>query len=206
MFGAGEIFTMLFVMLGPVKLLGPFAEQTRELEDTAIRRIALTVFAIALAAAIGGSLIGRQLLATWQVSTPALVLAAAIVLFLVALRLVLEQYQAARPPSEPLPPDPTSAAIRLVFPLVLTPYGIATLIALLASSTTAADRGLIFAMLTAVMALNLVAMLLARKIMHGTVMLVLHILGAVLGVLQVGLAVQMILRQLGVLGVLRVAG
>jgi multiple antibiotic resistance protein len=202
MFGAGEIFTMMFVMLGPIKLLAPFAQQTRELEAAAIRRIALTVFAIALAAAIGGSLIGRQLLSSWQVSTPALVLAAAIVLFLVALRLVLEQYEPARPPAEPLPPDPTSAAIRLVYPLVLTPYGIATLIALLASSNSADDTWLIFAMLTGVMALNLVAMLLAHKFIRGMVLLVLHILGAVLGVLQVGLAVQMILRQLGVLGVI----
>ena len=57
-------------------------------------------------------------------------------------------------------------------------------------------------MLTGVMALNLVAMLLAHKFIRGMVLLVLHILGAVLGVLQVGLAVQMILRQLGVLGVI----
>ena len=206
MFGAGQIFTMMFVMLGPLKLLGPFAAQTHELDDAQIRRIALTVFAIALAAAVGGCLVGRQLLDAWDVSTPALVLAAAIVLFLVALRIVLEQYQPARPPAEPLPADPTAASMRLVFPLVLTPYGIATLIALIASSDTAGETWLIFAMLTGVMLLNLGAMLLARKVMHGMLLLVLYVLGAVLGVLQVALAVQMIVRQLGILGLIDVTG
>ncbi|HZF28991.1 MAG TPA: MarC family protein [Gammaproteobacteria bacterium] len=206
MFGAGQIFTMMFVMLGPLKLLGPFAAQTRELEDAQIRRIALTVFAIALAAAVGGCFVGRQLLTAWAVSTPALVLAAAIVLFLVALRIVLEQYQPARPPAEPLPPEAAAAAMRLVFPLVLTPYGIATLIALIASSETARETWLIFAMLTGVMLLNLGAMLLARKVMHGTLLLVLYVLGAVLGVLQVALAVQMIVRQLAILGLIDVPG
>lgn len=206
MFGAGQIFTMMFVMLGPLKLLGPFAAQTRELDDAQIRRIALTVFAIALVAAVGGCFVGRQLLTAWSVSTPALVLAAAIVLFLVALRIVLEQYQPARPPAEPLPADAMAASMRLVFPLVLTPYGIATLIALIAASDTARETGLIFAMLTGVMLLNLGAMLLARKVMHGMLLLVLYVLGAVLGVLQVALAVQMIVRQLGILGLIDVTG
>ena len=52
------------------------------------------------------------------------------------------------------------------------------------------------------MVLNLLAMLYARRIMGGVTVLVLQIFGAVLGVLQVALAVQMILRGLLDLGVL----
>jgi multiple antibiotic resistance protein len=52
------------------------------------------------------------------------------------------------------------------------------------------------------MALDLLAMLYARRIMAGATILVLQIFGAVLGVLQVALAVQMILRGLGDLGAL----
>jgi multiple antibiotic resistance protein len=201
LFSAGMVFTMMFVMLGPLKLLGPFAQQTRELEAQQVRRIAFTVFAIALVAAIGGSMVGRQLLTSWRISTPAMVLAAAIVLFLVALRLVLQQYQAP-PPLEPLPSDPMAAAIRLVFPLVLTPYGIATLIVLFTQAETSGQQGVIFGLLTAVMLINLAAMLLARRVMRGAILLVLQVLGAVLGVLQVGLAVQMMVRQLSLLGIL----
>ena len=52
------------------------------------------------------------------------------------------------------------------------------------------------------MVLNLLAMLYARRIMGGITVMVLQIAGAVLGVLQVALAVDMILRALRELNVL----
>jgi len=48
----------------------------------------------------------------------------------------------------------------------------------------------------------LLAMLFIRWIMQGVVLLVLQVFGAVLGVLQVGLAIQIIIRALQVLRVL----
>ena len=57
-------------------------------------------------------------------------------------------------------------------------------------------------MLTAVMGMNLVTMLYARRIMGGGTVVVLQIIGAVLGVLQVALAVQFMIRGLRILGVL----
>jgi len=54
-----------------------------------------------------------------------------------------------------------------------------------------------------VMTFNLLAMLYARRIMGAVFVLALQIFGAVLGVLQVALAVQMILRGLKDLGVLQ---
>ena len=41
MLGPAEIFTFLFVMLGPLKLLGPFVQRTRGLDDATVRQIAL---------------------------------------------------------------------------------------------------------------------------------------------------------------------
>jgi len=38
------------------------------------------------------------------------------------------------PPPQPLPSAPVAAALRLTFPLVVSPYGIAALIALLAAT------------------------------------------------------------------------
>ena len=51
------------------------------------------------------------------------------------------------------------------------------------------------------MVVSLLAMLYVRRIMGGVIVLALQIVGAVLGVLQVALAVQMILRGLQDLGV-----
>jgi hypothetical protein len=53
----------------------------------------------------------------------------------------------------------------------------------------------------AVMLLNLGAMLVARRVMQGAALLALRLLAAVLGVLQVALAVEIILRALQELGI-----
>ena len=209
MLGPAEIFTIFFVTLGPLKILGPFAQRTRELDDVTLRRVAVWAFAIATVAIVVGSLFGRSLAAKWGVSIGSLLIAAGIIFLLVALRQLLAEYEpahaaVAQPP--PLPQSPMAAAVRLLFPIVLTPYGIAAAIILLAASGEAQRTGIIIALLVAVMFLNLLAMLFARKILVGVMMVVLQVLGAVLGVLQAGLAIEFIVRglqQLGVISALR---
>lgn len=204
MFGPAEIFTFLFVMLGPLKLLGPFVQRTRGLDDATVRQIAFWAFVIATAGIVAGGLIGRETLAKWHVSIPALQITAGIVFFLVAIRHVLEPYEPAHAPApEPLPPTPFAAALRLVFPMVLTPYGIAAVIALLAASTESTRMLTILGLVLVVMVLNLAAMSFGRRILVGAVVIGLQVVGAVLAVLQVALSVQIILgalRSLGVLG------
>jgi multiple antibiotic resistance protein len=203
MFGPGEIFTIFFVMLGPLKILGPFAQRTRGIDEAATRQIASWTFVIATAAIVGGGLLGRNLLANWRISIPAVQLTGGIVLFLVALRQLLDQYDpalAATP--DPLPATPFGAASRLVFPMVLTPYGIAAVIAFLAASTGTARTLMILGLVLLVMVLDLAAMWLARRILVGFTVVVLQVLGAVLAVMQVALSVQIILDGLRALGVL----
>jgi len=204
MLGPAEIFTFLFVMLGPLKLLGPFMQRTRGLDDATVRPIAFWAFLIATAGIVAGGLIGRAVLAKWHVSLPALQITAGIVFFLVALRHVLEPYEPPHVPApEPLPPTPFAAASRLVFPMVLTPYGIAAVIALLAASTESTRMLTIFGLVLAVMVLNLVAMSFGRRILVGPVVIALQVVGGVLAILQVALSVQIILgasRSLGVFG------
>ena len=203
MIGLGEVFTLFFVTLGPLKLLGPFVQRTQGLDDAQVRRIALWVFAVATLAIVGGCLVGRSLLENWRVSVAALRLTGGIVFFMVALRQLLEQYTPVPPATpEPLPPSPSAAAAKLVFPMVLTPYGIAAVIALLASSPTTERTASILGLVFAVMLLDLVAMLYARRILVGFTILILQVIGAVLAVLQVALSVQFIIGGLRMLGVL----
>jgi multiple antibiotic resistance protein len=154
-------------------------------------------FVIATVAIVLGSLVGRALATNWQVSKGSLLIAAGIIFMLVALRQLLEQYEppnaAVAPPTQ-LPPSPMAVALRIVFPTVLTPYGIAAAIVLLAGSDGAERTEVIIGLLVAVMVVNLFAMLFARKILVGVMMVVLQVLGAVLGVLQAGLAVEFIVR------------
>ena len=197
--GPGEIFTIFFIMIGPLKLLGPFVQRTHGLDDATVRKIAVRAFMMATISAIVGGFLGATLLGNWHVSIGAMIITAGLVFLLVALRQILEQYE---PPHAPpattpaLPASPTAAALKLLFPMVLTPFGIAAVIVLLSLSTDGSRTGLIIGMVAAVMLLNLASMLFARKIMVGGTIVVLQILGAVLGILQAGLAVQIMLRGL----------
>jgi multiple antibiotic resistance protein len=202
-----QVFTFFFVTLGPLKLIGPFVARTRDVDLAQSRQIALWAFAVATTGVVAGGLLGGHLLGNWQVSMAALQLSGGIVFFLVALRQLLEHYEPPRetPESAPLPAAPLAAAARLVFPLVLTPYGMAAAIALLASSPTTERTATILGLLVAVMVLDLAAMWFARQILVGPVLVVLQVLGSILAVMQVALSIQFILTGLRSLGVLAAA-
>jgi len=204
MFEPAMIFILFFVTLGPLKLLGPFAQRTRGLPDTMVHQIAWRAFVIAVAAAIVGGFAGTTMLVKWQVSMPALTLAGGLIFLLVALKIVLQQYEPVLDaPSQPaLPASPTKAACSLLFPLILTPYGIAAVISLLSRSETTLMTLTIVAIVMLVMVLNLLTMWFVRKILVSFVPVVLQIVGSVLGVLQVALSVQFIIQGLKALNVL----
>jgi hypothetical protein len=96
-----------------------------------------------------------------------------------------------------------ATALALVFPVVLTPYGHRLGDRALAGSADAERTAIILALLAAVMGLNLLAMLFARKILVGGVMIVLQVLGRgtrrSAGRLGHRVAWSAGLRQLGVL-------
>jgi multiple antibiotic resistance protein len=200
--GFGAIFTLFFITLGPLKIFGPFVQLTRETDEATMRQIAVRAFVIAVIAVVAGGFAGRALLENWGISVSAMLLAGGIIFALVGLKLVLEQYQPAHPAPPPLPAAPMAAAMRITFPTVVTPYGIAALIVVLTNSRDADRTGAILALLLAVMVFNLLTMLYARRIMGGVTVMVLQIIGAVLGVLQVALAIDMILRALHELALL----
>jgi small neutral amino acid transporter SnatA (MarC family) len=204
----GQLFTFLFVMLGPFKLLGPFTHITRGLDDTQVRKIGVRAFGIAVAAVVAGASVGTVLMQNWNVSIAALTLAGGLIFLLVGLQLVLQQYEPPHPEAEHVPAatsraSPFALAMRITFPAIVTPYGIAAVIVLVAQSDDIVSTGSILAIVIAIMVVNLLAMLYARWIMGGLIVVALQILGAVLGVLQVALAIQLILRAFTLLGVLQ---
>ena len=196
MLGLGEVFTLLFVTLGPMKMLGPYAQLTQSLDPAALRKITLNSFAVGLLALVVGGYAGKFLAASWHLSVPAIAIATGIIFFLVAIDIVLSPYSSTQATPAPLPSDPMLAMFRVTFPLLVTPYGIAAVIALFVASTDERRTEWIFVMLIVVMVLNLLAMLNIRHIMHGPVRLALQILGSVLGVLQVAFAVQIVIAGL----------
>ncbi len=192
---AGNIFLVFFIMLGPLKVIGQFAVATRELAPAAVRVLAFKAFALSVAALLLGGLLGSRLLGNWQISAPILQLTGGIIFVLVSLQIVLAQYH-----EVPAVPAHAPSLMHLVSPVIITPYGMAIVIVLLAiaSSTTRALQ--IMGIATAVLVLDLLAMLAARFIVRW-VGLPLQILGAVLGVMQVALGLKILVNSLAALGV-----
>lgn len=198
-----QVFVFFFLMLGPIKIVGPFVRITRALDDAARHHLAMRAFLISSASTVIAAVVGHTVLQNWHVSLGALLLAGGVVLFLVALQQVLQQYAA--PPPEALPaadgPGQAADAARIAFPTVVTPYGIAVVIIVLATSPGLTYGIAVIAILLGVMVLNLLAMLYARQILRTIGIMPLQVLGAVLSVLQVALGVQMILWSLAMLGI-----
>jgi len=192
-----QIFILFFVTLGPLKTLGPFAARTRGIPEDRMRTLTLWAFGISTLAVVIGGLLGQILVAKWGISLPAMELTAGIVFFLVALHQLMEQYstECAQPP-QPLPDSPLAAGANLVFPILLTPYGIAAAITLLVASQTTARTIAILVLLVFVMCLDLLAMWFVRRILAGITPIVLQVVGAVLAVLQVTLSIEIILAGL----------
>jgi multiple antibiotic resistance protein len=193
----GKVFTYFMVMLGPIKLVGPFVRATKGMDAAECRRLAAGGFSIACLAGLAAAFVGRSTLEKWNVSLPALLLTAGLVLLLVALQAVLLQYSS--PPDLPAENEAFRASAPknlasspIAFPHIITPYGTAALILLVSAADDRSRVLQILGIFLVVMFLNLAAMLFARPILkYGTG--VLSFLGAVLGILQVALAVQMLI-------------
>ena len=200
---AAQVFTLLFLMLGPFKILGPFADLTNGADERQARRIAVMGIAFACAALLVAAFLGGALLASYRIPVPVMARAGGLILLLVALKNLLEQFQTNPESDRGAAPAPgiREALMPLAFPTIVTPYGIAALVVLMAISPDAHGRSVVGGIVVAIMLTNLVFMLLARKIMP-VMGIVLPILGAVLGVVQVALGLQIINNALTSMGVL----
>ena len=206
-FSLGKLFAFLFLTLGPFKVIAPFAEMTHGRDRVFTRELAWRGTAVAAIATLTAATIGARILRNWGVSAGALMLTAGIVLFLVALRPVLEQYEPEEKRSASAAASAASAGMPasklavwpLAFPTIVTPYGVAVLILMI---TLQPGRILlVLGVAVAVLALDYVAMLGAHRIVTAPfVAAALGIVGMVLGILQVALGVQAMIVALALMG------
>ena len=63
-----QVFTFFFVTLGPLKLIGPFAFQTRDIDLARSRQIALWAFGAATIGVVVAGFLGSHLLDEWRIS------------------------------------------------------------------------------------------------------------------------------------------
>lgn len=198
-----QVFTFFFLMLGPIKVLVPFVKMTKGTDVGFQRKLALRATLISTISSLAAAFIGKNILNAWHVSISALMLTTGIILFLVALQMVKQMYSHTSQNEEaPFAPSLAMAVSSLSFPTIVTPYGVAVLIILMVATQDSARQIGIIGMLLVVMVLNLLTMLFAHKILKFIGVITLHILGSILGVLQVALGVEIILLTLIKLGVI----
>jgi multiple antibiotic resistance protein len=193
-FPVAQVFTFLFLMLGPFKVIGPFWKITQAADPALTRQIAVRATVFSSLALLVAAFLGQSVLSSFGIPLPVLALAAGIILFLVALLNILQQFMPLAPPGGDVPaPTPTlrMALTPLAFPTIVTPYGLAAVVVFLALRPTLQGRLIIGAIVVAIMLLNLIVMILTRHVLP-ILGIILPILGAVLGVVQVALGLNII--------------
>ena len=194
--GLAEAFTFLFVALGPLNVIGPFAAITHGYAAASKRRLAIRASGIATIALVVAATIGAKTLQAWGISFGALLLTAGAILFLVALRPVLAGYspspvQVTTAASTAGPLEPELAFTPLAFPTIITPYGLALLILLFTLYPFGSGGLSILALALIVLALDLSVMLCSDLLAKVPFLKPgLGILGCVMGVLLIAMGVQ----------------
>lgn len=199
-----NIFAMLFLMLGPLKVLGPFLEITRGRErPVQIEMATVAIFYSASALLLAGAL-GKQILDNFGISVPIVAMTGGLILVLMALQTVLTQSTGPQPKQPPADLPVRRIAISpLAFPVIVTPYGIAAVIVFATLAQGNSELLLTIAgVIAAILFMDWLAMVYAAPILKwiGTS---LQIAAVVLGVAQIALGLQVILHSLAMLGVLR---
>lgn len=190
-----QIIALLFLMLGPFKIIGPFAKMTQGADPKLIRQLATRAVLFSILAVLFASILGENVLANFGIPVPILALAGGLILFLVALQNVIQQFAPHESKHEPVVTTLQMALNPLAFPTIVTPYGIAAVMVFMAISPDLNTKLMIGGIVIGIMLINLATMLLTRH-MGKLLFLILSILGAILGVVQVSLGLMIMYNQL----------
>jgi multiple antibiotic resistance protein len=197
----GEALTFFFLMLGPIKILGPFVKMTERADYRFCRQLAIRATVVSSLALLIAVLVGETSLRNYGVSLNVLALTGGSILSAVAFRQILEQFQPTVSEEGITEPSPLAVAtLRLAFPTILPPYGIAAVIIFTAIASDVRTKIVATSLALGVLLLDLLAMLIARPLLKwlGAPLL---ILGVVLAIIQLAVGVQIMLSNLSAIGV-----
>lgn len=199
------IFTVFFMLLGPVKIIPSFAGLMRGADDRFKRDVAIRGAVISSALCAFVALAGGSLLIKYQISLDALRISGGLVLLIAALQVIFQKAHSSGPNSG----TPTAlqvAASPVAVPIIVPPAGIAAILifVMLAPQYPGMTQAVAIC-LAIMMALDFLVMYFIDRVMKTPcLMIVLTVLGSALVFVQVALAIQMFLVALKSLGVIQV--
>jgi multiple antibiotic resistance protein len=194
-----QVFTLLFLMLGPFKIIGPFAKITQGADAKLTSQIAIRAIVFSSITLLLAAFLGNRIISNFDIPVPILAISGGLILFLVALLNIIKQFSGTVSHDEGVIVPTLHMAINpLAFPTIVTPYGIAAVIVFLSLSPDLESKLTVGAIVLAIMALNLILLLITRHI-YKFLAVFLALLGAILGIVQVALGLMIIYNQFGIL-------
>ena len=200
-FGIVDIATLLLVTVGPLKALIVFATLTARADAGFRRQVAIRTVTVATIVTLVFVVAGNFFLQIFHISLPALKIAGGIILLLVALDMVMGgSHEDESDTPKALSPD--IAVFPLAMPMMATPQGLVAITVLVAARQSVVDVLVVVVVLLAVMALNLLCLLSADRIIKAIGPAALLVIGKIAGLLLTALAVQLMILGLRDLGLI----
>jgi multiple antibiotic resistance protein len=185
------VFTISFMLLGPLKLIPGFIKLTSEANRSFKRELAVKSSLIASATVAFAALAGKEVSARFGISLDAERFAGGLVLLISALNILFPRPEPPR--AKPARPNALQLAISpLAMPMIVPPAGIAAiLIFVMLAPGSPGMHSAIALVLTAIMLLDFLVMFFIDYVVRlPGLPLLLQVLGAVLVFIQVALAIQ----------------
>jgi multiple antibiotic resistance protein len=191
------IFTICFVLIGPVKIVPAFARLTDDKEPQFARMLAIKGAVIASIICLFVVIAGRSLVSRYELSLQALQLGGGLVLLVSALNAIFPR---AEPTAKPgAPRTLLQVAISpLATPIIVTPAGIAALlIFVMSASRFPGVYEALAVVLVVILALDFVVMRFNAQILRIPGLLAtLQVFGTVLNFIQLALAIETMLHAM----------
>lgn len=190
-----KLFTLLFMMTGPLRVVPAFAALTPKLDAPTRHRLALRGALFAAVGVLLAVFMGAGLLKSWGASKEALTTVIGLLLLLTALQSVIGW---PAPPTPTPPPEGENlpltrlALAPLAFPNILPPFGVGVLILFAAYFPDVENQLKMVGLALGLLVVDYVAMRYAQQILKAIGTHTLQVLGAVFGVAQLALAAEMV--------------
>jgi multiple antibiotic resistance protein len=199
------VFTIFFMLLGPIKIIPLFAGLTQGADKKFKKDLAVRSAVIASMLCAFVALVGEILIVKYRISIDAVRIAGGLVLMIAALNVIFSKAHS------PSPSAGTHTAIQLAAspvatPGIVPPAGIAAiLLFMICAPQYPGTEQAVAICLGIVMVLNFLVMYFIDQVMETPgLMIILTVLGSVLLFVQVCLALQMILNAFMSLGIINV--
>jgi multiple antibiotic resistance protein len=197
--GIADIFVILLVTIGPLKAALVYATLTAGTDAAFKREVAIkTVVTSAIVIALF-IFAGEYILKIFHISLAALKMAGGLILLLFALGMVMGDDK--KPEAAKGKPSPNIAIYPLAMPLMATPQGIVAIVTLVAAAPGLKGITIVGASAAVVLAINLVTLLYADRIIALIGPAALQIVARVVGLLLAALAIQLMIFGLTDIGI-----